>query len=384
MRVALVSPYDLSIPGGVQSQVLGLADALVRLGHSVGVVAPGRPGSWSVPGAKSTAVGRSLRVPANGSFAPVAPSPFAMRRTARALAAFAPEVVHIHEPLVPGPALAALVTASAPIVATFHRARPSRAYTVYARLIRRVMRRLGAVIAVSGTAAQTLRVVVGDVDVDVAIVANAVAPDRFARLHPARRAGPTALFVGRVEPRKGLEVLLEAFHGLAGDFSLHVVGDGPDLKRLRRRFGADDRVVFLGRLGDDGRDLELAAADVFVSPALGGESFGVVLLEAMAAGCAVLASDLPGYRDAGADAASYFPAGNVKALRDKLRVLLCERDARERLSRAGVARSVGFSFDEAAVHYVAAYEQAIANADGPAPGRGRLLGRFERNRTLVT
>ncbi|MGB9112080.1 MAG: glycosyltransferase family 4 protein, partial [Acidimicrobiales bacterium] len=185
MRIALVSPYDLSVPGGVQSQVLGLADALVHLGHTVAVIAPGRPGTWSVPGAKSTAVGRSLRVPVNGSYAPVAPSLFAMRRTARAVADFAPGVVHIHEPLVPGPALAALIGANVPVVATFHRARSSRVYTAYARVSRRFVRRVGTVIAVSGTAAQTLRAVIGDID--VAIVANAVATDRLARLQPARR-----------------------------------------------------------------------------------------------------------------------------------------------------------------------------------------------------
>jgi phosphatidyl-myo-inositol alpha-mannosyltransferase len=381
MRVALVCPYDLAMPGGVQTQVSGQAEALVRLGHRVAVIAPGRPGTWTVPGANCTAVGRSLRVRANGSLAPVAPWPLAMRKTRRAIARFAPEVVHVHEPLVPGPALAALVTSNPPVVATFHRAEPSRTYAKYARLLRRYVRRIHTVIAVSQSAAETLQAVVGAVD--LTIIANAVASDRFTRLRPRRPASPTALFVGRLEQRKGPEVLLEAFHGLAGDFSLHVVGDGPERKRLWRRFGSDDRIVFLGRLDDDGRDLELAAADVFVSPALGGESFGVVLLEAMAAGCAVLASDLAGYRDAASDAAWFFPAGNVKALRDKLRALLCERDARDKLSRAGVARAAGFSFDEAAAKYVATYEQAIADPGERAPGGG-LFGRFERNRTLVS
>ncbi len=382
MRVALVSPYDLSIPGGVQSQVLGHADALVRLGHDVCVIGPGRRRSWSAPGALSVTVGRSLRVPANGSLAPVAPYPRAMRRTVRELRSFSPDVVHVHEPLVPGPALAALVMSSKPIVATFHRARPSRVYAAYAFPFRRAVQRIGSVVAVSPTAATTLGEVLGRVD--VVIIPNAVAADRLARIHPVRPASPTALFVGRVEARKGLQVLLEAFHGLAGDFSLRVVGDGPELVRLRRRFGADERIVFLGRLGNDGRDLELRSADVFISPALGGESFGVVLLEAMAAGCAVLATDLPGYRDAGSDAAWYFPAGNEKALRDKLRSLLCEPDVRSQLALAGSARAARFSFDEVATRYVEAYEHAIAGGSGRAGRGGGLFGLFEQNRTLVT
>jgi phosphatidyl-myo-inositol alpha-mannosyltransferase len=382
MKVALVSPYDLSTPGGAQSQVLGHAEALVQRGHEVLVVAPGRATSWSVAGAESVAVGRSLSLPANGSLAPVAPLPRAMRRSARALAAFAPDVIHLHEPLAPGPSLAALVTSAAPLVATFHRARPSRVYAAYARPLRRFVDRIGVKVAVSDTAAATLREVLGPAEITV--VPNAVAVERFAHLHPDRSVAPTALFVGRVEPRKGLDVLLEAFHGLAGDFALRVVGDGRELKRLQRRFGADDRIVFLGRLGNDGRDCELAAADVFVSPALGGESFGVVLLEAMAARCAVLASDLPGYRDAASEAAWFFPAGNVKALRDKLRLLLCEPAARAELSSAGSERASLFSFNEMAARYLQLYGDAIEQ-EAPRAARGRrLLGGSERHRTLVT
>lgn len=382
MRVALVCPYDLSIPGGVQSQVLGLADTLVRNGHVVSLIGPGRPGSWSVPGAESVAVGRCVRLPANGSLAPVAPYPRAMRRAAQALAAFSPEVIHLHEPLVPGPTLAALLAARAPIVATFHRADPGRVYGAYARLFRRFVRRIGVVVAVSKTAAATLHAVAGSLE--VAVIPNAVAPNRFARPDASRSGVPTALFVGRVEPRKGLVVLLEAFHGLAGDFSLRVVGGGRELNRLRRGFSSDDRIAFLGRVGDDERDRAFRSADVFVSPALAGESFGVVLLEAMAAGCAVLASDLPGYREAAADAAWFFPPGNVKALRDKLRALFCDPDARAQLARAGLARASGFSFDEAATKYLDAYERALAKAAGQPPKGGRLLGRFDPNRTLVT
>ncbi|MGA8297765.1 MAG: glycosyltransferase family 4 protein, partial [Acidimicrobiales bacterium] len=243
MRIALVSPYDLSVPGGVQSQIVGLSEALVRLGHDLCVVGPGRTGSWGIPGAESVAVGSSLPIPANGSLAPITPWPLAMRRSVRALTRFSPQVVHVHEPLVPGPALASLISAEAPVVATFHRARPSRTYSAYARPLRRVVHRATELVAVSDAAAETARRVLGEVD--LTIVANAVDSERFERLHPSRRSSPTALFVGRIERRKGLEVLLAAFHGLAGDFSLRVVGDGPEAAQLKRRFGSDNRIVFL-------------------------------------------------------------------------------------------------------------------------------------------
>lgn len=381
MKVALVCPYDLSVPGGVQTQVEGHARSLVDLGHEVCVIAPGRPGSWRVAGALSVPLGRSVRVPANGSLAPLAAGPAAMRRTVGALASFAPNVVHLHEPFVPGPTLAVLARRPAPIVATFHRARPSRVYVLYGRLVRRLGRRIGVKAAVSAAAAETVRTVLGDVE--VAIVPNAVATERLARLSRVTAANPTALFVGRIEPRKGLQVLLEAFHGLAGDFSLRVVGGGRDRKALARRYAGDDRIRFLGQLPNDGRDHELATADVFVSPALGGESFGVVLLEAMAAGCAVIASDLAGYRVAGDEVACYFPPGNVKALRDKLRALLCDPESRARLSVAGRERATGFSFAALALRYTALYDKAIEIATDKAPRHG-LFGKIERHRTLVS
>jgi phosphatidyl-myo-inositol alpha-mannosyltransferase len=380
MRVALVCPYDLSVPGGVQTQVEGQAQALAELGHHVCVLAPGTVGTWDVAGARSVQLGPSIRLPANGSFAPVSIRPKALRRAVQALADFDPDVVHIHEPLVPGPALAVLARAQAPIVATFHRARPSHLYALYGRLVRRFGRRIDARAAVSQAASETVRAVLGDVE--VSIIPNAVAAGRLARRPPIDGTPPTALFVGRIEPRKGLQVLLEAFHGLAGDFSLRVVGGGRERKALERKYASDDRICFLGQLSNDARDRELASADVFVSPALGGESFGVVLLEAMAAGCAVIASDLPGYRVAADDAAWYVPPGNVKALREKLRALLCDPDSRAQLAAAARERATNFSFDALAARYLALYDRAIDTARSKHPRHG-LLASITRHRTLV-
>lgn len=358
MKIALVSPYDLAVPGGVQVQVAGLAAALARAGAEVVVVAPGRAGASDIPGVAVVTVGRAIRIPVNGSRAPVAPSIQAMRRTLVALAASSADVVHVHEPLVPGPALAAAARADRPAVGTFHRARASMPYEVFGHILGRVVRRLDDRVAVSEVAAATLRAAVGRVD--VAVVANAVDVERFARVVPIRPSAPTALFVGRLERRKGLRILLEAFSGLAGDFRLRVVGDGPEGRALRRQFSADARISFLGRLDDAGRDAELASADLFVAPALGGESFGVVLLEAMAAETAVLASDLAGYRAAGGEAAQYFAVGNAKALRDRLGALLFDKSERARLAAAGRARVEGYSFDLLARTYAARYADVLA------------------------
>ena len=365
MRIALVSPYDLSVPGGVQGQVIGLAGALAARGDTVTVIAPGET-AHEVTGVKVVPVGRTLAVPVNGSRAPVAVSLGAMRRSLAALSAARVQLAHVHEPLVPGPALAVTARGRLPVVGTFHRARAGVGYFLYGHAMARLVRRLDDRVAVSEVAANTLRTAVGPVE--IAVLANAVDPGRFSRAVPLKPSAPTALFVGRIERRKGLEVLLEAFSGLAGDFALRVVGDGPDAASLRRRFGGDGRISWLGRLSDDGRDAELAGADLFVAPSLGGESFGVVVLEAMAAGTAVLASDLPGYLVAGGEAAAYCPAGNVRALRDRLGSLLFDSAERRRLASAGRKRAAAHTFGHLAAAYADRYAAVLAGTGGLGDG----------------
>ena len=381
MKIAIVSPYDLAVPGGVQVQVKGLAAALARSGDEILVVAPGRGNSISIPGTTVVAVGRSLGIPVNGSRAPVAVSTQAMRRTLVALAAAQADIVHVHEPLVPGPSLAATLRSDKPVIGTFHRARTSTPYVLFGHAFRRVIRNLDDRVAVSDVAAETLRKAVGRVEVSV--LANAVDVEPFSRAVPIRPTAPTALFVGRIERRKGLAILLEAFSGLAGDFRLRVVGDGPEARHLRRQFASDNRITWLGRLDDDGRNAELAGADLFVAPSLGGESFGIVLLEAMAASTAVLASDLPGYRAAGGQAAQYVPPGNVRALRDRLAAMLFDQDERARSAALGRERASGFSFDLLARSYSERYA-AVLDEGGRHRARHHLghQGGRGRARTL--
>lgn len=290
MRVALVSPYDLDTPGGVQAHVEHLADALRARGDEVTVLGPQR----------------SVQVPFNGSVAPIGLGPAVGRRIRAQLAGFDPEVIHVHEPLVPWVGIAAATSGLAPTVATFHAwSARRRLYRLGRPLGRRVLAGLDAALAVSDAAASYHAAALGVPPGRFRIVPNGVEVAAFADAEPlpgvADPTRPTLLFVGRLEPRKGLETLVRAFTLLKSqhpDLRLLVVGEGSERERcqslLPARLRAD--VVFLGRLGGDDLPGIFAACDVFVSPAHGGESFGIVLLEAMAAGRAVVASDIPGYR----------------------------------------------------------------------------------------
>lgn len=386
MRIALVCPYSLSVPGGVQQQVVGLARALAAHGHEVEVLAPldgplgpdllrplgrekalGDTGSASGPVRggpdgpllRLVGVGRSLRVPANGSRAPVAPFPGAMRRTLSALAAGYPELVHVHEPLVPGPSLAALARSGAPVVGTFHRSGAGPAYRLAGRLLAPLARRLRAWVAVSEAARTTAAAVLGDPTVAWRILPNAVDLEALATAPPFPSPAPAILFLGRHEARKGLEVLLRAFREVPPPVRLWVAGEGPETRRLAAAFADLDRVDWLGVLPEPAKASRLAGATLVVAPSLGGESFGVVLLEAMAASTAVVASDIPGYRLAAGDAAAFVRPGDAGALAAELRRLLEDRRAREELVARGRQRVAAHGFDRLAAAYLEVYEEVL-------------------------
>lgn len=375
MRVAVVCPYDLSVPGGVQAQVSGLAEALRRAGTSVTVVSPA---SATIEGGKAqfslVGVGRSLSIAANGSRAPVAPGPLAMTRTLRALKRIRPEVVHVHEPLVPGSSLAALLAGPRPIVATFHRSGCDAVYRAEGLLLRPFTWRIDAAVAVSEAARATARQVLG-ARLEVAeLIPNGIDTSLFPHgrnagtngSHDGPHAPLRVVFVGRHEERKGLAVLLEAFEllqrrggGLPAG-RLLVVGEGPETKRLRQRFGADDGIEWLGAVSDAEKARLLGSADVFVAPSLRGESFGVILLEAMAAGAAVIASDLPGYRLAAGQAARFVTAGDASELAEALALVLGDAGERQRLAGLAGERVGGFSMDVVAERYLQLYARVAS------------------------
>ncbi|MGA2530809.1 MAG: glycosyltransferase family 4 protein [Acidimicrobiales bacterium] len=346
MRIALVCPYSCTVPGGVQTQVLGLSRALAEGGDDVAVLAPGdksaikgRLDVQALHGAVFTPVGSAVGVSVNGSRAPVSPWPSTMARTTSALRAFSPEVVHVHEPLVPGPSLATLLSPKCPLVGTFHRSGSDRGYRAYGHLLGPFARRLDAVFAVSEQARATAESCVGGLSGRVQIITNGVELQASPGISPWPTEAPTVIFVGRHEQRKGLKVLLEAFSRLQADAVLWVLGQGPETGRLRARFGSQPRIEWAGAPDDTERARRLAGADVLVAPSLGGESFGVVLLEAMAGGTAVVASDLPGYRLAAGGAARLVAPGDPVALAAAVSDLLRDEPSRQALVDKGRERA---------------------------------------------
>ncbi len=344
MRVALVSPYAMDVPGGVQSHVAHLATELRRLGDEVLVVAPGtgpaQHGSDDV-----RRVGAVVRIPFNDSVAPITLSPAAATRTLRALRAFAPNVVHVHEPAVPVVALAASLRSPCPAVGTFHAwSDRDRAYRLARPVARRAAEALDARIAVSQAAVAYHAGALGLPEGAFRQIPNAVDVARFADAAPledlAPDGEPVLLFVGRLEPRKGLEQLVRALIILKSQrprVRLVVVGEGPQREQaetlLPSRLQAS--VEFRGRVGDDELARLYRSCDCFVSPALGGESFGIVLLEAMAAGCPVVATDIPGYRSVVRDGVNgrLVPPGDPQALADAIETLLANPSLRAAMAR---------------------------------------------------
>ena len=346
MRVCLVSPYDLTRDGGVQAQMRGLADWLRHRGDEVRMVAP-----VLGEGDTGAAVGRVTRVRTNRSVAPITLS-------AGVAAAMAPtiawaDVTHIHEPLMPRVGWAAL-RSPGPGVATFHADPPAWVRKVYAGLgprLRSLTRPGRVVTAVSRQAAGALPKSWGP----ERIVPNGVATADLA--DQVERQRGRVVFVGRDEPRKGLNVLLQAW---------------PEIRRRHpharlvvmgaARPDPPEGVVFMGRVSEEVKRRTLQSAEICVAPNLGGESFGIVLVEAMVAGCALIASQLLSFRDVAGSAASFFEAGNVGGLVERTHEVLADRFLSDRLSQAGRRRARQFSWDRVGAAYRECYEQALAQS----------------------
>jgi phosphatidyl-myo-inositol alpha-mannosyltransferase len=290
-------------------------------------------------------VGRAVPVPANGSIAPLAFGPGAMAGVRRALRRFRPDVIHAHEPLTLSLPLFATLTGEAPVVGTFHASAPRSApYRVAAPALRRVARRL------------TVRTVVSDAARDLisryipgryVLTPNGVDVSRFSGAEPAALSDkPVVLFLGRIERRKGLEILLQAMARLSDlDAELVVAGRGPrerSARSLARSLEVPAR--FIGRLSEDELPRVYRGAHLYCSPSIGGESFGIVLLEAMAAGAPVVCSDISGFRAVVGDGARLVAPGDAGELAGAIRHLVTDEEARARLGRAGRARAAMFDW----------------------------------------
>jgi phosphatidylinositol alpha-mannosyltransferase len=368
LRIGLVSPYSLTVPGGVQAQVLGLARELRRRGHEARVLGPcdGPP-----PESFVTPLGNSLPTAANGSMAPLAPDASAALRTIRALNDEEFDVIHLHEPMAPGITMTALLVHRAPTVGTFHAAGISAGYRALRPALRRVATRLDHRVVVSKDALELVRQHIGGtydvlfngVDLDGIRSATPLVghppvgdPDRV----------PTIFFCGRHEDRKGLAVLLQAVEQMPGTgdapVTVWVASNGPETATLMARHRSNRNIVWLGRISEAEKFSRLRSCDVFCAPSLGGESFGVVLVEAMAAGATVVASALDGYRNVATDGIDSLlvPPGDVARLADALTRVLDDPAGAARLRAAAGARADDFSMSKLADRYLEIYDRLIA------------------------
>ena len=363
LRVGLVCPYSLSLPGGVQAQVLGLARQLRREGHEARVLGPcdGPP-----PESFVTPLGDSLPTAANGSIAPLAPDPAAALRTMRALRDEQFDVLHLHEPLAPGPPITALTLHPSPVVGTFHAAGQSTSYRVFRPVLQRLFHNIDRAAVVSKDAGFLVQHYFGG---EYELLFNGIETVEIQAATPHPRSGPAVFFLGRHEERKGLDVLLSALQQLGPDVACWVAGDGPETATLRQRYAGDARIEWLGRITDDEKHARLRGASVFCAPSLHGESFGVVLIEAMAAGTPVVASAIDGYRNVATDGvdAVLVPPGDPTALAAELTRVLTDEAEQDRLRLAGLRRSGQFAMTTLATEYLRIYGEVLHRGRASRP-----------------
>jgi phosphatidylinositol alpha-mannosyltransferase len=370
VRIGIVCPYSFDVAGGVQFHVRDLAEHLLGLGHHVRVLAPADDEStlpsFADPG------GNVVAVPYNGSVARLSFGPVTASKVRRWIAEGEFDVLHVHEPLSPSTSLLALWAATpqlaGPLVATFHTANlRSRAMQAAFPLLRPSLEKISARIAVSEDARRT---VVEHVGGDAVVIPNGVFTDVFARA--VRRPEwtgtderPVIAFVGRLdEPRKGLPLLCRVVplvRSVLPGARFLVAGRG-DVDAARALLDDPESVEFLGAIDDGAKESLLASADVFLAPHTGGESFGIVLVEAMAAGAPVVAADLGAFRRVLGEGehGRLFAVGDARAAADVVLDLLAHPAERRALGAAGQRAAARYDWSVVAAQVLAVYETVVA------------------------
>ncbi len=361
-RVVLVCPYALSVFGGVQEQALAMSRELHRRDYEVDLVAPDCTDrrDYDTP-ARVHRFGHVVSMPANGSRAPITLSVLAGRQVAALVARRAPYVVHYHEPFAPVLGWSALRAHAAAALGTLHRSGEGPATTLTGPLLRSLARRLDASVAVSPAAAATMGRAAG---LEPEVLFNGFEMDRFVEFARVEPPVITVLVVGRLEERKGVEFAIRAIgsHNASGavPWRLVVLGDGPERARLET-LALGLNCEFLGAPSDEQKRQWLRRASVVVAPSLRGESFGLVLLEAMASEVPLVASDIEGYREAAGGHAVLVAPGDATALEQGIaRALERGADAVRNARDHAAAWSMGRLMDD----YERRYELARRRFEG--------------------
>ncbi|HKS45872.1 MAG TPA: glycosyltransferase family 4 protein [Amycolatopsis sp.] len=366
MKIGIVCPYSFDVPGGVQGHVVELAKALLARGHEVSVLAPGDEDA-DLPEFVQAA-GKALSIPYNGSVARLQFGPVSYARVRRWLREGNFDVLHLHEPAAPSLSLLALAVADGPIVATFHTSTPrSRTLSAFQPVLRPLQEKITARIAVSALAR---RVQVEHAGGDAVEIPNGVDVEFFSRAVPLEgypRAGGTIGFVGRfTEPRKGMEVLLDAARLLLPGFPglrLLVVGRGePEVLRRMAGPALAPHLELFGQVDDATKARVLRSVDVYCAPNTGGESFGMILTEAMASGTAVVASALDSFRRVLDDGKAGLLAapGDTAALAEALGEVLGDPARRTSLAAAAGERVAIYDWSVVVSQVLRVYETAVA------------------------
>jgi len=365
MKVGLVCPYDWSAPGGVKQHVRDLAYALMYEGHEVSVLAPAEDDSDLEPFVVSA--GRPIAVPYNGSVARVNFGVVSAARVRRWVRDGEFDVIHVHEPASPTLSVLTCWVSDGPLVATWHSSQErSRAMGAFYYVLQTAIEKITGRIAVSEKARKTLVEILGG---DAVLIPNGVNCKQFEHGEPLDgypRNGKTLLFLGRIdESRKGLAVLLAALPDVLQtfpDIELLVAGPG-DIDGVRESLPANiaEHVRFLGLISEEDKVRAFKSADVYVAPNTGGESFGIVLLEAMASGTPVVASDIDAFSrvlEAG-EAGVLFANENAQSLAATLIDLLSDENRLAQLRVEGNRRAREFDWASVARDVVRVYEAVI-------------------------
>jgi phosphatidylinositol alpha-mannosyltransferase len=387
MRIGMVCPYSFDVHGGVQSHVLQLAEVMRERGHDVSVLAPSSPHvqlpDYVVSG------GKAVPIPYNGSVARLRFGPATHRKVKRWLTEGEFDVLHLHEPNAPSLSMLALQAAEGPIVATFHTSTTkSLTLSVFQGLLRPYHEKIVGRIAVSDLARRWQMEALGS---DAVQIPNGVDVDSFASapfMDGYPRPGKSVLFLGRFdEPRKGMDALIGALPALVErfpDIEILIVGRG-DEDELREEVGdLAGHLRFLGQVDDAAKASAMRSADVYCAPNTGGESFGIVLVEAMAAGTAVVASDLDAFRRVLEDgkAGRLVPLGDVEGLAAGL-IEVLENDAvRDRFIEAAAGAVHQYDWSVVAGQILRVYE-TVAGAGAKVHVAG-TSGKSVGGRSVVT